>query len=678
MSITSTAGFMDALREYHILEPEQFEKVNRAVQGRTPEPRALAQELLKRGWMTAYQANQLLQGRGAELILGPYLLLERLGEGGMGEVFKARHQLMNRTVAIKVIRKERLSHPQAVERFHREIRMAAQLDHPHLVRAHDAAQVGDTHFLVMEYAEGVDLHRLVQKSGPLPIGQACLYIRQAALGLQHAHERGLVHRDIKPSNLQVTAEGRTVKVLDMGLARSQAPDSSEGMRPELTQACSIMGTPDFIAPEQIVDPRKVDVRADIYSLGCTFYFMLAGRPPFPDGAWEEKLVAHRKSEPKPIEQLRADVPAGVGAILRKMMAKRPEDRYSAPAAVADALTSFAGMSGAVPVPSSSPVGQPGSNQPGWTVAANSTIDPPSGQTMQTPTGMPPPGPTVLIAAQQTGSMPPTANGRKRLGLVLGGALVAVAGLLIALLIVLWTKGGDKDKKGDGQRADNTKNTSTDSNDKDTSTAPPSDLPRVLVDEDFSTPYKNKLTIPENWGEGEAYRVIKLKDADHKHALEVTRPTGVHFAKLPPLNLSGDFYIEGIYSLGYSHKFTVSLENRSRSALLPIVFDVAGGVLIENDARLPPPGYIQNKPTHFLVKREGKKLRVFLDKDPVADKVLEELDTYDAIRLSMTAGNWGGLQARLYGIRVGTPGGGGQVPPSMTVPDKDSGRRRGKK
>jgi serine/threonine-protein kinase len=480
MPITSTTSFMDALREYHILEPEQLEKLNRAVQGRSPEPRALAQELLKRGWMTPYQANQVLQGRGAELVLGPYVLLERLGEGGMGEVFKARHQLMNRIVAIKVIRKERLNNPDAVQRFHREIRMAASLDHPHLVRSHDAAQVGDTHFLVMEYAEGVDLHRVVQKSGPLPVGQACMFLRQAALGLQHAHERGLVHRDIKPSNLQVTDRGATVKVLDMGLARSRAPEESDRGRPELTQACTVMGTPDYIAPEQIADPRKVDIRADIYSLGCTFYYMLAGRPPFPDGAWEEKLVCHRKVEPTPIEQIRPDVPAGVGAVLRKMMAKRPEDRFAAPAAVADALTPFCGMSGAAAVPVM-PAGQPGMAPPSWNAAPGSTIDPAPSPTLQTPPGSLPLGPTMLIPSQHPApstSGPSAFPSRNLILLGLAGGGVILGGLMLTLIIVLWPKGGASEKKSDNQQADNVRNTSnsgkgTDSPDGHSRFPPPS-------------------------------------------------------------------------------------------------------------------------------------------------------------------------------------------------------------
>jgi serine/threonine protein kinase len=374
--ITSSAALVDALRQYRLLEPAQVDQVASDLQGRFPEPRDLARELLQRDWLTAYQVNLLLQDRGAELVLGPYLLLERLGEGGMGQVFKARHQLMRRTVALKIIRKEQLAHPAAVQRFHREIRVAATLDHPHVVRAYDAAAVGDAHFLVMEYAEGSDLHRLVQRSGPLPLAQACTYIRQAALGLQHAHERGLVHRDIKPSNLQVTAQGAVVKILDMGLARWQAPASSTAQGTDLTRAYAFMGTADYVAPEQIDDPSHVDARADIYSLGCTFYDLLAGRRPFPDRPWEEKLVSHRKLEPQPIEEIRPEVSPALAAVVRKMMAKPPEDRYATAAMVADALAAFCPITD--PVPTGEAQGHPATHERGWTLQVSAPAGTPQG------------------------------------------------------------------------------------------------------------------------------------------------------------------------------------------------------------------------------------------------------------------------------------------------------------
>jgi serine/threonine protein kinase/WD40 repeat protein len=468
MSITSAASLVDVLRQHHLLDPAQLDEVGRVLQPRFPDPKLLARELMQRGWLSPFQANLLLQGRGHELVLGPYLLMERLGEGGMGQVYKARHQLMNRVVALKVIRKERLAHGDAIQRFQREIRMAAQLAHPNIVTAYDAAQVGDQHFLVTEYVEGTDLHRLVHKSGPLPVGLACAYVRQAALGLQHAHERGLVHRDVKPSNLLVAGQGTMVKVLDLGLARSQVPDGRSGPA-ELTQAYTVLGTPDYIAPEQVADSRQVDIRADIYSLGATFYFALAGRPPFPDGPWEEKLVAHRKAEPQPIEQLRPDVPPPLAAVLRKMMAKRPEDRYSKPVAVADALAPFCTAAGPVPgvavaapaaLPSMTSVSQAGS-QPGWTLEANSTFSSPQGGATSPPPASPfragpaPPGlPQAAAGGQPPWSLtaPAAPGARKRLWLVLagvGGSLL----LLILLLIVIWPRGG-KDGKEDGKnRAD---------------------------------------------------------------------------------------------------------------------------------------------------------------------------------------------------------------------------------
>src|SRR5208283_5376113 len=203
MTVGSVAGFVDTLQKNRLLQPAQLDELIRSLQGQCADARALARELIRRGWLTPYQINQLFQGRGPDLLLGSYIILERLGEGGMGLVFKARHQKMGRTVALKLIRKDRLVNPDAIRRFEREIRAMSQLSHPNIVTAHDADQVGENHFLVMEYVEGVDLAKLVQQCGPLPIDQAVAYIRQAALGLQHAHERGLVHRDIKPSNLLV-------------------------------------------------------------------------------------------------------------------------------------------------------------------------------------------------------------------------------------------------------------------------------------------------------------------------------------------------------------------------------------------------------------------------------------------------------------------------------------------
>ena len=291
-----------------------------------------------------------------------YRVIRLLGVGGMGAVFLAEHQLMERNVALKVISQNMMQNATAVERFRREVKAAARLHHPNIVTAFDAEQAGDVHFLVMEYVPGISLAHFVAKHGPLPVQQACDYVRQACLGLQHAMDKGMVHRDIKPQNLMVTPEGR-LKILDFGLARfaSEAVVTADGksladsfggaVRPGasfpglLTQAGSVMGTPDYIAPEQIDDARKADIRADIYSLGCTFYYLLCGQAPFAAvTALFDKLVAHRERVPLDIRQRRPEVPDGVAAVVHRMIAKRPQDRYATPAAVAGALEPFTGRS----------------------------------------------------------------------------------------------------------------------------------------------------------------------------------------------------------------------------------------------------------------------------------------------------------------------------------------------
>jgi serine/threonine-protein kinase len=334
MSTHTAEDLLAVLRRTPLLQAAQMDELVRSLLPRFPEARALARELVQRGWLTPYQVNQLFQGRGDSLLLGSYVLLERLGEGGMGTVFKARHTRLGRTVALKVIRTDRLKNPDARRRFEREIRAAALLEHPNVALTYDAGEVGGTHFFAMEYVPGTDLAKLVGRSGPLGVTAACDCIRQAALGLQHAFERGLVHRDVKPSNLVLTP-GAVVKILDMGLARVRgAVEEDLGT---MTQEGTVMGTPDYVAPEQTLDARSVDVRADLYSLGCTLYFLLTGQVPFPGGTLGEKLLKHQLHQPVPVEQLRPDVPPGVAAVVRRLMAKKPEDRFQTPAELVEAL-----------------------------------------------------------------------------------------------------------------------------------------------------------------------------------------------------------------------------------------------------------------------------------------------------------------------------------------------------
>ena len=281
------------------------------------------------------------EGVAAGQSLAGYEILEPLGEGGMGRVFKARHGRLNRVVALKVIRTEQLANPQAVHRFQREARAAARLAHPNIVQIYDAAEAEGTHFLVMEYVAGQDLAELVRRRGPLPVSLAGHYARQVSLALQHAHERGLVHRDIKPANLLLGADGTQVKVLDMGVARFLQPDETDLPAGELTQTGAVMGTPAYLAPEQARDARRVDIRGDIYSLGCTLYQLLSGQVPFRGESLAEVVLGHQLMEPPPLDDVRPDVPPDMRAILQKMMAKRPEDRYQTPAEAAEALTAFA-------------------------------------------------------------------------------------------------------------------------------------------------------------------------------------------------------------------------------------------------------------------------------------------------------------------------------------------------
>ena len=275
-----------------------------------------------------------------------YRVLGLIGTGGMGSVYKAQHRLMERLVALKVISPEFLQNEAAVERFRREFRAAARLSHPNIVTAYDAEQAGNLHFLVMEFVEGLSLDQLVAQRGPLPVKQACHLIRQAALGLAHIHERGMVHRDIKPQNLMVGRQGK-LKILDCGLARLAAEpraDSAGGQskhRAGQTQAGMVLGTPDYMAPEQSIDAASADIRSDIYSLGCTLYFALTGQPLFPHGSAVEKLLAHAQREPMPIGSLRPDLPPELARILQRMLAKDPVRRYQTPADVAADLASLA-------------------------------------------------------------------------------------------------------------------------------------------------------------------------------------------------------------------------------------------------------------------------------------------------------------------------------------------------
>jgi serine/threonine protein kinase len=307
----------------------------------------VARRFVAANLITPWQCEGLLEGKWRGFFLGRYKLLSRLGGGGMSTVYLGEHVLMQRRVAIKVLPKDRVNDSSYLERFHLEARAAASLDHPNIVRAYDVDNDGDIHYLVMEFVDGRDLQKMVKGDGPkvkgdgpavkgdgpMDYAKAADYIRQAAQGLAHAHSSGLIHRDVKPANLLVDQKN-VVKVLDLGLAKFTEED-----RASLTIQYdeNVLGTADYLAPEQAIDSHSVDGRADVYSLGCTLYFLLTAHPPFPGGTLPQRLMAHQKQQPVSIAVERPDAPADLIAICTKMMAKKPADRYQSMDDVAEAL-----------------------------------------------------------------------------------------------------------------------------------------------------------------------------------------------------------------------------------------------------------------------------------------------------------------------------------------------------
>ncbi len=299
----------------------------------------IASRLIDAGVLTPFQAKAILLGKCRGFCLGPYRILDQIGSGGMGQVFLAEHAHMKRRVAVKVLPPRLALDKSMVERFYREARAVAALDHPNIVRAHDVACYKGTHYLVLEYIEGRSLaERLASTDGPIPIGAACGYIVQAAAGLKHAHDKGIAHRDIKPGNILVDKEG-VVKILDMGLARFFDVDSDRITRD--LDGGTVMGTADYVAPEQLMDSATADHRADIYSLGATFYHLVTGRPPF-EGSTTAKLVAHQLKAILPAHTIREEVPEEVSEIIERMMAKDPDDRYQSAAELIADLLPFVG------------------------------------------------------------------------------------------------------------------------------------------------------------------------------------------------------------------------------------------------------------------------------------------------------------------------------------------------
>ncbi|MBL8794219.1 MAG: serine/threonine protein kinase [Planctomycetia bacterium] len=385
MPVDTAATLLDLLRQTQLLTASQLDAVEQELLRRFPDPKALARELVQRDWLTPYQANQLLQGAAGNLVLGPYGILERLGENALGQVFKARHQLMNRLVTLTIVREELLSQPQAVERFYQEIQAASQLSEPHIVHPYDAGPIGRSHFFAQEFVDGIDLERLVQQSGPLNIATASSYIGQTALALQHAWQRGLLHHDLRPANLLVSRPPTSSAAISIA-AKTPLPSSDQLrqgtikvsnlgltlLQPRLRSASAggAAANADFIAPEQ-AQGQPLDVRANLYSLGCIFYYLVAGQAPFAGSSSSVKLRQHQTDEPKPLTERRPELPPHLDQVIRKLLAKRPEDRYQSPQeltaelapGLAARLTLQASLS--QPVPSATTIAPPPATPRSW-------------------------------------------------------------------------------------------------------------------------------------------------------------------------------------------------------------------------------------------------------------------------------------------------------------------------
>ncbi len=338
-----------AIRQDATLSPDQIEAVSVAFAEVGHDPGLLADRLKSIGAITTYQFRKIQIGRANELVFGKYLICERIGEGGMGKVYRALNK-DGLEVALKTIRPNLMANKTVVERYKREARAAASLEHPNVVKLLEADEADGRYYIAMEFVNGCDLSRLtkdlLKESRTIHPSEAAEYIRQAALGLQHSHDRSLIHRDIKPSNLLVCGEralpntgGKAIlKILDMGLVRSLAEEDAGAT--ELTRDGTVVGTPDYMSPEQAKNSSNVDHRADIYSLGCTLYFLLKGQAPFPDGTAIDKLIRHQLDPVPDVRQFRPDVPPGLSSVIRKMMCKKPDDRFQSCTEVAKELSLY--------------------------------------------------------------------------------------------------------------------------------------------------------------------------------------------------------------------------------------------------------------------------------------------------------------------------------------------------
>ena len=328
----SADPLLTRLAKHGLLTPDDLSSIRSTLDSdeKTLDGQELTGQLVGLSKLTPYQADTICAGDIGQLVIGNYIILDLLGSGGMGHVYKARHRDMDRIVALKVLPPERVQSKAGMRRFQQEVKAAARLVHPNIVTAFDADISGGAPYLVMEYVIGKDLQAILTETGPLSFEDALDYTLQTARGLEYAHRVGVIHRDIKPANLLLDEHG-TIRILDMGVAQLNQLAEDESINPvsqQITRDGAVIGTTDFMAPEQASNPRDADARSDIYSLGCTLYFMLTNQPLFDADSAVDRIIAHRQQSPPALRDVRPDLPRDLDRVFTKMVAKAPQDRYA--------------------------------------------------------------------------------------------------------------------------------------------------------------------------------------------------------------------------------------------------------------------------------------------------------------------------------------------------------------
>ena len=367
---TDRFAFLAAVQATGVLQPAAMARAFATLPDRCCTAQQAAEYLVTNGTLSRYQANRVLAGETDGYTLGRYIIEDEISRGATGRVYKAKHTTMNRSVAIKVLKPELTQTPPACASFRHELRAAARLNHPNIVTAYDANADESKPYLVLEFVDGPTLDVLVRLHGPMPVHVACEIVRQIARGLQHAHAQGMIHRDIKPTNLLMAKTSRSgaaclVKIADFGIVRfSSVPEVQPQTSP------GILGTPDYISPEQADDPNSVDYRADVYSLGCVFHFLLTGHAPFAGGSTAEKIRRHQRELPARIDHLRADVSPKLAAIVLRLMAKKRKERFQSAGKLIEAIDAFIEH-----MPIAAPIGVPCSNAFALTATPRERVSP---------------------------------------------------------------------------------------------------------------------------------------------------------------------------------------------------------------------------------------------------------------------------------------------------------------